>query len=173
MKRNILVGQIVSEGEHMVTIEETPVPSPTDLAYLAGLLDGEGSICILKGTRAYGTPKHWLEVSIGNTHLGVLQWVQETFGGRVSHNAERFTKRNHRTWRWRASASEAAAILRFLLPYLKIKVEQARLALEFSDHITQYAQDKAFLPLAPDEIAWREKQKLLLSSRNLRHRQRD
>jgi hypothetical protein len=50
-------------------------------AYLAGLFDGEGSINIFKQPNRKDriNPSYFLEISIGNTHKGVLQWVLENF----------------------------------------------------------------------------------------------
>lgn len=43
-------------------------------AYLAGLFDGEGSVNIFKQSRkGMAYPAYFVEISIGNTHKGVLQ----------------------------------------------------------------------------------------------------
>lgn len=58
-------------------------------AYLAGLFDGEGSINIFRTQRKDRiAPTYFVEISLGNTHRGVLEWVHGKFGGRVTHNAE-------------------------------------------------------------------------------------
>src|SRR4029450_5738541 len=96
-------------------------PAPTDVAYLAGLLDGEGSICIFRSTHRDGSPRHWINVTIGNTHHGVLEWIRSIFGVRIASNAEQYKPQNHETWRWRVNAKEAAITLRLVSAYLKIK----------------------------------------------------
>ncbi len=59
-----------------------------DLAYIAGLVDGEGCIMITKENRLYTEAKHgyrfWLQVKITNTNKAVLEWVKDLFGGSVS-----------------------------------------------------------------------------------------
>jgi hypothetical protein len=141
---------------------------PTDvsaLAYLAGLFDGEGSINIFKqpGQKERITPRHFLEISIGNTHKGVLRWVLENFGGRLTHNGIQYTLRSHKTWRWRASTKEASDILVAILPYLRIKKEQALLAVEFQERLIAFNASQ-HNPITPEEIDWREQQRVKLST---------
>jgi hypothetical protein len=145
-------------------------PAPTDVAYLAGVLDGEGSICIFRSTHRDGSPRHWINVTIGNTHHGVLEWIRSIFGGRIASNAEQYKPQNHETWRWRVNAKEAAITLRLVSAYLKIKTEQASIAIEFQEHIEQCSQPGTTKPKSADELAWREAQKGLLSQKNLRYR---
>jgi hypothetical protein len=135
------------------------------IAYLAGLFDGEGSINIFKQPNKKDriNPCYFLEISIGNTHKGVLKWVSENFGGRLAHNAEQYTRRNHRTWRWRASSNEACAVLMILLPYLVVKKEQAELAIEFQEHINTHPR-KGNQMLSDEELLWREAQRAKLST---------
>ncbi len=101
--------------------------SETDKAYLAGLLDGEGSIGInnFGGKRVPG-----LRVTVTNTHLAVLKELQAIWGGAL-------TSRRIRVKGWKASsdllwgAVTAAEILRAVQPYLRIKQSQCKLALQF------------------------------------------
>ena len=47
-----------------------------EIAYIAGLFDGEGSIVLAKDTRL--TPGAFqLTISITNTNLKVLEWIQK------------------------------------------------------------------------------------------------
>jgi hypothetical protein len=135
-------------------------------SYLAGLFDGEGSINIFKAKKGDRLqPRYFLEISIGNTHQGVLNWVLEKFGGRVTHNAEQYTKRNQRTWRWRASATEAYLTLVAMEPYLVVKKEQALLAIEFQEHIHAYGAT-GNRHISPEEVTWRENQRAQLLARS-------
>lgn len=134
-------------------------------AYLAGLFDGEGSVNIFKQSnrKDMNYPAYFVEISIGNTHKGVLQWILEHFGGRLTDNAEQYSHRNQRTWRWRASSDEAYKTLVLMLPYLIIKKEQAQLAIEFRERQVAF---KAYShnPLTAEETEWRESQKIKLST---------
>lgn len=53
------------------------VLSATDAAYLAGLVDGEGTIGL---THRHAHENRQLVLSIANTEAGILQWVRERTG---------------------------------------------------------------------------------------------
>ena len=113
-----------------------PLKVPTDpavLGYLAGLVDGEGSIGI---TSAFQRGKsrsrsHTLRVSITNTSETLIAWLSDTIGGGLR------LKRDSRkaNWKpgydWMLYAAQAEQVLLAVLPYLVIKRDQARIALEF------------------------------------------
>ena len=95
-----------------------------DLAYLAGLIDGEGSISL--SVRSDKTNRAWIgiRVAIGMTDEPVIRWLAATFGGSVSHR----TRRDPR-WRdvfiWTISQQQAAALLKEVRPFLRVKYRQA------------------------------------------------
>lgn len=95
-------------------------------AYLAGLVDGEGSIML--NPRAGGSITS--RVVISNTHRGVLDWVAETTGiGNVQ--AHRPQDARHRAgWMWVTNGDGALSLLEQIRPYMIIKTEQADLAVE-------------------------------------------
>lgn len=96
--------------------------SPSDLAYAAGLLDGEGSISIAV---SYGgkNPNHTLKVAINNTSRDMIQWLVDTFGGRV-HT----TNSVHV---WNVPSEHIVDFLRAVRPYLTAKRAQSGVAIEF------------------------------------------
>jgi hypothetical protein len=101
--------------------------SSTDAAYIAGIVDGEGTISL---TRRHRNENRQLEVSISNTDIALLQFVKERVGaGRVT---------NKRTYRINHTASatysisnrQALCLLGQLYPYLRTyKAERARMVL--------------------------------------------
>ncbi len=96
----------------------------TDLAYIAGFFDGEGSIFISKSKKQY-----FLTVSISNTNLPVLESIR-AMGGNISKSPD--NRENHsQLFRLRLYCNEAKKFLEKILPYLRIKKEQAKLAIEF------------------------------------------
>ena len=112
--------------------------SPGQAGYLAGLLDGEGSIIALK--RVDGSVKSY-RLQIVNTHQGVLGWCVHVTGIGVVHHqtTPKFsldTKRPnaHLTYKpcfaWAVYGVKAASVLRRILPYLHIKRDRAEVALE-------------------------------------------
>src|SRR5437763_682904 len=52
----------------------------TELFYVAGLFDGEGSICIGVSKRRGRSRAHWLQVQITNTNRRLIEWLHGRFG---------------------------------------------------------------------------------------------
>lgn len=93
--------------------------SDLDLAYAAGIIDGEGCIYVHKSAIRM-TPK--LEIKMGE--YPCVEFFQSVFGGTVSKLKVR--KNGYRVlYRWVAQGENALCILESLLPYLKGKKEQA------------------------------------------------
>jgi len=111
--------------------------SKKKIIYLAGLFDGEGCITIgkhqLRGYRK--KPEFSLTLSISNTHKEVLEWVKENFKGQVYKKSLTLSKkeklRRKQVYWWRASNPDIREILMKIVPYVKIKKEQVKVALEF------------------------------------------
>jgi len=114
----------------------------TDLAYVAGLFDGEGSIVIGVSKRKRSdriVPNHWLQVGIGICEKSLVDWLHSEFGGHITSNGktkEQGAKRQ--SWTWRVMSNEGAAFLSSILNYLRIKKEQAELAIEFQTKAAPY-----------------------------------
>lgn len=101
--------------------------SRTDLAYLAGIIDGEGCFSIYSG----GPREFQLRVYVVNTNKDLIDWLQDTFGGLVySRNS---TKNPH--WRtkyeWVLDGKMTEHLIPKVQPYLIIKGDQASLGLRF------------------------------------------
>jgi len=140
----------------------------SDLAYLAGLFDAEGSISVIAST--YKTqkgkmPRFDLSVSIVNTDKKVLQWILSLgFGGLITEMQR--PKENHKQcYHYLVRDNAALNFLKALLPYLRIKEEQARLAVAFQ--IRKNAQRKLwnrYEPIPVFELRNRRILKHLISS---------
>ena len=101
-----------------------------ELAYLAGIFDGEGSVSILRCKRGDHRASYSLRVSVANTHLPTLDTLKEMFGGGISQK----DKTHQRDcWSWYCGGKVAARCLRTLLPYLRIKVQQAEMGVAFQE----------------------------------------
>lgn len=97
----------------------------TDLAYLAGLVDGEGTVSCSTTINKKGLQVLHKQLSIFNTNLVLISWITSRFGG-VVHSRQRSTKwKEEHQVKW--SATEASVILELVLPYLVIKKEQAEI----------------------------------------------
>jgi len=108
------------------------MPAPTDCAYLAGLIDGEGSICISEHGRSDrpGYKRRNIRLQIYNTNAVVLAWLQARFGGTlycVRSGSLKWKDQYSLTW----AEEQIVDVLNSALPYLVIKREQADIALEY------------------------------------------
>lgn len=110
-------------------------------AYVAGLIDGEGSFCMCKSvgkaSRAQGrtSPIYNCRIRIGMVSKIAVQYVANTFPGMGAFYNEgvRKDRPNHQVmYRWEVSnRKHVCQIIDALIPYLVIKREQAYLLLEF------------------------------------------
>jgi len=99
----------------------------TDWAYLGGLIDGEGCICISKPRSSYSI--HQLSVRVSNTDARLMIWLKDNFNGSIT-TQHRKNKKHKDAYEWRVFAKDSEYILENILPYLVIKKEQALLALD-------------------------------------------
>ena len=110
-------------------------------SYLAGFMDGEGSFSIVKTfsvqRKRDGSKQKYVTykcmVSVCNTHKGVMDWIAETFGGKVltGNNENRNPKYKTRYAWFRTSHEDIEKFTLGILPYLIVKRKQALVALEF------------------------------------------
>ncbi|MDD4905916.1 MAG: LAGLIDADG family homing endonuclease [Methylobacter tundripaludum] len=112
----------------------------TDLAYLAGIFDGEGTIFIEKSKTA--NRKHdyrfRLTVNICSTDEWLIKWLKQCWGGYVYFEARKIKNNNLKNaWHWSLQNRKAAEFLKNIIGYLHIKLPQAKLALKFQAHMQQ------------------------------------
>ncbi len=130
------------------------------LAYVAGVIDSEGSISISR-TAARGravTPKYVARLGVGSCDHKLLAWLLAEFGGSIcSHKP---SKEGYRpTWNWELTTAPAAEVLRSLLPYMRTKRAQAELLIYFQDtRGDNRGFGRWYLKVTPEEAAWREGQ---------------
>ena len=102
----------------------------TDIAYIAGLFDGEGCVSYKQYMRkrphnkkAYPTWQIRLEIAM--TDKSILIWVNEMLGvGTVGEKRykTRYTKGWKKQWRWRCSHRDAFKVCCLLFPYAHVKL---------------------------------------------------
>lgn len=108
------------------------------LGWLAGMLDGEGSIGLVKH-KGYATPR----VRITSTHPGVIDIMLKMTDIGTYYKDSRNNPKHKARHVWHVAAvSEVYELLFTLLPYLLIKSPQAKLMLEYcknriTNHITK------------------------------------
>lgn len=96
-----------------------------ELAYLAGIIDGEGWITIDRCNNE-------IRVGVAMVDTSAVELLQQTFGGKLRLCS--VVKSTHRrTTEWEVSVRKAKDVLTQVLPYLRIKRRQAEVALEFQE----------------------------------------
>lgn len=109
-----------------------------EFAYAAGVIDSDGSIFLYGGKRDTGHSKivYYTEnVSIGQVDPQAIELMERLFGG-STHKQERtqtnlFKGQCKPILHWRVTGKKAVACLEAILPFLRIKRQQAELALKF------------------------------------------
>lgn len=120
------------------------------LAYIAGLFDGEGCIVIVEDY-----PSFYVRTQVTNTNKEVLDLLQENFKGCICKHKEE-NRRDY--YVWQASCGVAILFLKAIYPFLRIKKEKARLAIEF-----EKGRKKREYPVSKEELKRRRKYKELVS----------
>jgi hypothetical protein len=99
-----------------------------EFAYLAGIIDGEGTISVCMVHRPDGVNALHKMLGVFNTNYTLIAWLKERFGG-VVHSRTRSDKwKQEHQLKW--SAEEASELLAKVLPYLVIKKEQAEIFIQ-------------------------------------------
>lgn len=88
--------------------------APVRLAYVAGLVDGEGHIGFGQTAKRYFMRP---AIAIGMTDREPVAFCAELFGGRVSESR---TEGGAIVYGWCATGSRACAVARAILPYLRL-----------------------------------------------------
>jgi hypothetical protein len=100
----------------------------TDLAYIAGIIDGEGCITSKLHCSKNGLKRYDIHVGVDMAKIEPLQFIQAVFGGEI--HPRRPSKRGKKEhWVLRYTGGKAAEVIEALLPYLLLKRPQAELAL--------------------------------------------
>jgi hypothetical protein len=112
--------------------------SITDIAYIAGLFDGEGSIYYArrkekkkkhngKGYRTSMSQRISMEIAMTDEH--VIRWVHEILNvGTVVEKRKKGLRKNGtpylKQWKWRCTFREAYYVCRLLWPYAHTKLNK-------------------------------------------------
>lgn len=137
--------RVAAGGTLFASFQGTPRLTSQEAAYLAGLIDGEGSIVITR-QRATG-PK----LMLWNSNKPMIDWLVRHAGG-TGYRQDRRGKQL--CWLWNVSPSGIEPILIQLYPYLVAKRRQARVMLMYLEHRRVYGSSLGH-PLTPEERAVR------------------
>ena len=102
-----------------------------ELAWMAGFVDGEGAIMISRPRLGV-----WhLTLAVAQTSPGVLYWYKKVFGGSINFLSPEHIRAKGAVGRytWQVIGKKARATLKVLLPFMRVKREQARIGIAFQD----------------------------------------
>ncbi len=106
----------------------------SQMAYLAGIVDGEGSIYIgnFSCNPKTGTLHYQTNMEVTNTDENLIHWLMNNIGGRRTTYTPKQTPKNSRrtVYRWMVSGDELTHLCNLLLPYLIIKKRQCEIMIE-------------------------------------------
>src|SRR3990167_8433239 len=110
--------------------------SKLQAAYLAGLIDGEGYIGILrtqKNDKAHCTYLHEHAycpvLKIAMTDRSIIEWLYSSFGGTFEIRRARENARE--SYGWTCRKALVGKFLRYLYPYLRVKRKQAEIIFRY------------------------------------------
>lgn len=134
------------------------------LAYLAGIIDGEGSIYIgnFSCNPKNGTPYYQTNMEVTNTDKALIDWLIENIGGRMNAYTAKQTPKNSRraVYRWIVSGELLTQLCHLLLPYLIIKKRQCEIMIKMRETFERPVAAKGsqgVTPLEDDTLTLRKK----------------
>jgi hypothetical protein len=101
-----------------------------------------------------------LRITTTNTCYDVLAWIQEICGIGSVQRKPRKEQHHKPTWFWQIHGEGAETFLQQLLPYLRVKREQARLALAFQVRLRD--------PIMKADRSWQEDWRQQMKALNAR-----
>ena len=126
-----------TERERVETLEKVRLNKPcvADLAWFAGLFDGEGCISLVKPNLNLKHPRktYHLRISIGMTHLPTIQKVHNIWqlGQVYCYSAGKVASASVGRAEWGVTTRQALHVLETVLPFLVTKREEAEVAIAF------------------------------------------
>jgi hypothetical protein len=120
----------------------------TILAYAAGLMDGEGSICLIR-TNKGGQRAPYLTMS--STSIELVMFMKDNFGGSVCI-AQKAKGKHSEAYHWKIGRQGALKVLKLLTPYLKEKEKARRACLILENYPALLPKNGYYTPEILDKI---------------------
>lgn len=106
----------------------------TVAAYMAGILDGEGSLTIgnYSCNKITGDKHYQCNIAVCSIDKILIDWIYDTFGGYHGVYTPKQTPKNsrHPVYKWQCSSDRLLHICQITLPFLVIKKRQAEILIE-------------------------------------------
>lgn len=101
----------------------------TDLAHIAGIIDGEG--CLTANVRKPNIKSREvngqivMQLVVAMCDLPIIQWISEVTGTNKIYSYEKKNKTHKDSHHWRPTMGQLRVLLPKLIPYMKVKKVQA------------------------------------------------
>ena len=128
----------------MTTYNKVNILTQVEAAYIAGLIDGEGTITL---SRKHRNENRQLVISISNTEVNLLNYVKDAVcAGRITRKRT-YSEAHTPSKTYQITNRQALDLLKQIAPYLKsYKSDRAALILEHYISLTprngRYSQEK-------------------------------
>jgi hypothetical protein len=118
----------------------------TDIAYIAGFVDGEGWVGVSRSKHnKYSRPSYSPLIRVTKTKRGILEWIQETLGCGFVCKGKRVKTENDRwkdSFMWTIGSRNIVRVTGLLMPYIQLKKRQLEI-------VTQIAKINLSLQKSP------------------------
>lgn len=108
-------------------VKATITPTELDKAYIAGLIDGEGSIAVYKNGRS-----HRLQIAVKMCDLPGVEFLTARYDCTQSFYISKLNKIVHKFF---IGNGPAYRFLKDIRPYLQVKAKQADVAIKFYEEL--------------------------------------
>jgi len=126
-----------------------------NLAYIAGLFDGEGCISIYQKTdRSYHLG---VELAMGFEYIP--KWLRFAYGGYIGIAPAGKGGRKRPSYKWRLEDRAAESFIKSIVPYLIVKRAEAELALKFMQN---RCSPSGYRRKTPEQKVLQEAQRILM-----------
>ena len=124
----------------------------SQLAYLAGIIDGEGTIYIQKVDRKTFFD-YFPRIQIVTTNKELMYWIKDTFGGIVSFRDRSTENRNWKPqYTWYTTRKIMDILLPLIHPFLIIKKKHVEIMIEFRHSFLKKQNCK----ISPEVLSFRD-----------------
>lgn len=95
----------------------------SSIDYLAGLIDGEGTIALARETKS--SPYRYPAITVSNTSRAIIDWLVQEYGGIVVIQ-KKYAEHHKQAWNWRIRHRAAFDLLTKVGPLLKDEAKSHR-----------------------------------------------
>lgn len=108
-----------------------PIMNKLTASYIAGIIDGEGSIGLQKNKKSecVNGINYVPRLRIGMIDKEFIEWLKNSFGGWIYHRKQ--NGNNKDSYTWQVEGKVMKEIIKKVYPYLRIKKKHAEIIMKF------------------------------------------